>query len=428
MKKIRYRLLARSMLVFVLLTAVLVSVLVTLAFERSLESERVYTAEKLEMCIKGIQSVYAGYAVQGEKPNLTIIQNAAAQIEASAKVEMAYGENSVCMNLSDKTIRASAAAQMGNEIYRVSIERDLTDLYEFRENFLDMYRMLYLVFLPVGMFLMYSAGKGITGPVEAMKSASDALSSGDYSRRIAVSTGDEIEALAGSFNRMAQTVQGEIERREILIGNLAHEMKTPLQAILGHADLIRMDRLPEEERLIAAETIRHEAMRLNRLSARMMEWMSMDVSESVNLVRVNTGHILQNVHRAFETQIQIDMKCDDTFVIADGVLLETLLANLMDNSVNAGAKHILMRAEAKEGNVIFSICDDGCGMEEETLMHLEEPFYREDKARTRSHGGAGLGLALAARIACIHNTQLKYESEKGKGTCVEFALKEAEND
>ena len=122
------------------------------------------------------------------------------------------------------------------------------------------------------------------------------------------------------------------------------------------------------------------------------------------------------------------MKCDDTFVIADGVLLETLLANLMENSVNAGAKHILMRAEAKEGNVIFSICDVGCGMEEETLMHLEEPFYREDKARTRSHGGAGLGLALAARIAHIHNTQLKYESEKGKGTCVEFALKEAEND
>ncbi|MBQ6715983.1 MAG: sensor histidine kinase, partial [Clostridia bacterium] len=82
----------------------------------------------------------------------------------------------------------------------------------------------------------------------------------------------------------------------------------------------------------------------------------------------------------------------------------------------------------ENGFVVLSVQDDGCGMDEETLLHIEEPFFRADKARSRAHGGAGLGVSLAARIARLHDTRLTYESEKGKGTRVRITLKEAQND
>ena len=428
MKKIRYKLLARSVPVFALLTAVLVSVLLAVTFEKSLESERAYAVEKLSACIKTLQSAYAGYAMQGAEPDGFMLQSAARQADASAKVEKVSFETASETRFTENTLLASSDARLGNSVYRVSIERDVSGLYALRENFLRIYRALYLLFLPAGMLFMYTAGRSITRPVEALTRASDALSKGNAFLRPEIATGDEIETLSHAFNRMADAVQSEIERRETLIGNLTHEMKTPLQAIIGYADLIRMDKLENEPRLLAAETIRHEAQRLDRLSRRMMNWMEAEDSKNTILLPVSTTHMLNNLQKAFETRIFIETQCDEAYVMADGVLLETLLINLLDNSLNADAKTILLKAEKQEGKVLFSVTDDGCGMEKETLLHLEEPFYREDKARTRAHGGAGLGLALAARIASLHNTHLNYQSEKGKGTYVEFALTEAEND
>ena len=122
------------------------------------------------------------------------------------------------------------------------------------------------------------------------------------------------------------------------------------------------------------------------------------------------------------------MEETDAIVFADGMLLETLLSNLVDNAINAGAKNISLSAARENGRVLLSVTDDGCGMDEETLLHAEEPFYRADKARSRAHGGAGLGLSLAARIARLHDTRLFYESEKGRGTRISMPLKEAQND
>jgi len=428
MSKIRYKLLLRSSAVFALLAAALVSAILALSFEKSLESERTHIADRLNACIRGIQSTYALYAVQGAQASDEALLKAAKQTDASAKIEKSAADDITAITVSGSRLTASGNMRLGQSEYRVTIEGDLTDLFEYRSNFLKLYRIMYLVCLPAGMFFMYRAGRSITRSVETLKSASDALCGGDYESRADVKTGDEIEALSDSFNRMADAVQKEMDKREKLIGNLTHEMKTPLQAILGHADLIRMDRLSEEGRLLAAQTIRLEALRLDRLSARMMEWIYSGFSESVNPAPVSAAHMAENVKRAFETRAEIKTFSEDASVYADSVLIETLLMNLVDNSINAGAKNIFLTAERRNGKVIFSVKDDGCGMEEQTLLHAEEPFYREDKARTRAHGGAGLGLSLAARIASLHNTRLSYTSEKGKGTSVEFALEEVEND
>ncbi len=103
--------------------------------------------------------------------------------------------------------------------------------------------------------------------------------------------------------------------------------------------------------------------------------------------------------------------------------MKTLLINLMDNSMKAGCSRIeLSGRRLGEGIYRIGVRDDGCGMEEEELSRITEAFYMVDKARSRKQHGAGLGLALAERIAGIHKSRLTFRSRKGMGTEVSLEV------
>lgn len=425
MRKIKYRLLIRSVSAFAVLTALFSGILIAHSFETGLRRERAHAAETLSACIKGVQSAYAAYAIQGASPEAQAIQRAAEQYEPSAKVTR--GNASIAaIRLQGRTLIAEAGFTIGGEPCTLSIKRSVDEVYRSREAMLLAYRILYLLFLPIGIIMMYGAGRSITRPVEALTRAANALSAGDLTVRCPVQRQDEIGNLADAFNRMADSVLSEIEKREMLIGSLSHEMKTPLQAIIGHADLMYMGKTDEEARLTALKTILHEASRLNRLSVRMLEWMDARNTEKASLQRASLSAIFENVQSAFEPRARLKISSpEDAFAFADAPLLEALLSNLTDNALNAGASEIILSAERQENEWLLRVSDNGAGMSAESLAHAEEPFYREDKARSRAHGGAGLGLALCAEIARAHGTALAYESEKGRGTTVSLRLREA---
>ena len=104
----------------------------------------------------------------------------------------------------------------------------------------------------------------------------------------------------------------------------------------------------------------------------------------------------------------------------NSILLESLVRNLIHNSIQALAeqKNPLVTVESGkiEKGIEIRIKDNGCGMTEEEIAHIFEPFYRVDKARSRENGGAGLGLSLCQQILQVHGGTLVYESEKGAGT------------
>ena len=110
--------------------------------------------------------------------------------------------------------------------------------------------------------------------------------------------------------------------------------------------------------------------------------------------------------------------------MGDRVLLESMLYNLLDNAIKASQEgaSIFLSNTMENGNCTVVIQDFGKGMSEEHIEKLKEPFYRIDKARSRSEGGTGLGLALCEQIAELHKAGLVFSSETGKGTTTKISF------
>ena len=115
------------------------------------------------------------------------------------------------------------------------------------------------------------------------------------------------------------------------------------------------------------------------------------------------------------------------YVYGSSPLIMSLLYNLADNGLKASnsGQYIDIFAIPEEDRVTFSVQDYGHGIAPEHMEHLTEEFYREDKARSRKFGGAGLGLSICKEIASLHDTKLIFESKQGEGTKVSFTLRKA---
>ena len=203
------------------------------------------------------------------------------------------------------------------------------------------------------------------------------IAKGNYDKRVNVRGKNEIATLGTTFNQMAEAVETrtksleESERQKTLfMGNLTHELKTPLAAISGYAQTLLTVRLDEADEAEALGYIDEECKRLERLSKKMLRLLEL--------------------------------------------LMTEVLVNLVDNANKASKQGDTIRLIANDHQILVQ--DTGCGIPEEEQKKILEPFYMIDKSRSRKNGGAGLGLALTALILKRHDVTLAIESEEGKGT------------
>ena len=170
-----------------------------------------------------------------------------------------------------------------------------------------------------------------------------------------------------------------------------------------------------------------ESKRLEALTQKMMRLIAVDGGEAIALLPV-TGEALSQTLRpmlsklAEQRGVALHLALNDFAAIGDADLLCSVLTNLFDNAVSAGASEVWL---AGRGPVLV-VTDNGPGMTKEVLARVTEPFYRADKARSRKTGHAGLGLALVQRIVTLHRGTLLIESEPNQGTTVTVKLREAE--
>ena len=291
----------------------------------------------------------------------------------------------------------------------------------------------YLTAMALGMALLGIFSAFMTKPLKKMAKAARRMADGYYEERLAISGGDEIGELAGSFNLMAGAVEekiGELSRaareKEDFVANFAHELKTPLTSIIGYADMIYQREMPRQEIQNASWYIWNEGMRLEALALKLMDLTVLGRQE-FPLQEMPAAELLQDVAEGLqplfrEKKIDFSLAAEAAYVRADYDLLKTLLINLVDNSMKAGGTRIELSGQLKDGRYSILVRDNGCGMEEAELARITEAFYMVDKARSRKQHGAGLGLALADRIAGIHGSALTFASKKGEGTEVGFWL------
>ena len=212
------------------------------------------------------------------------------------------------------------------------------------------------------------------------------------------------------------------------MGAFAHELKTPMTAIIGYGDLLRRDNLRDETRLMAAEYIVSEGKRLERLSHKLLELLLLQ-NEEIQMTEQSLPDLLAEIRRMMaplmtERGIAFLCRCDSGTAKLEPDLIRALLYNLLDNAMKAieGNGVITLSAECSDTVCRFVVSDNGRGMESKDLESITEAFYRADKARSRKQGGAGLGLTLCKEIVRLHKGDLHFSSSPGQGTTVTVTI------
>ena len=311
---------------------------------------------------------------------------------------------------------------------------DITSKFAARTQELRAYGQAFVLLVVLCAILSYALSYALTRPLTKLSEASRAIASGELSRRAEVHTADEIGRVAEDFNAMADALEQNfaaleesVERQKRFTGSFAHEVKTPMTSIIGYADLIRGGTLDDGERREAANFIFTEGRRLERLSQKLLQLQLLQGGE-ITLTAAEPAALLSALAAEWEPvyrQQGVTLVCagEEGSCLLEPELVKTLLINLWDNARKAGAKRIEVRSEMLPDGCRITVRDDGQGIPAEALSHLTEAFYRVDKSRARSLGGAGLGLSLCQEIVSLHNGDIRFASEPERGTTVTVELK-----
>ena len=278
----------------------------------------------------------------------------------------------------------------------------------------------------------------LSSPLADLTESTEKVAAGDYSVRAPEKGGREFTALAKGFNNMTKRISDQITELEIaaeqkgqLVDNLSHEMRTPLTSIHGYAEYLLSAAVDEEERIDALLCIMSESERLSKLSRSLLD-ISYVGNTRPEFERVELSEVFSLVGKRFELpaknmDTKLEIEETELGVSANSVLCELLISNLVDNALKAcrssEEKSVSVSARFDGDHVSIKVSDSGRGMTEQEMVHITEPFYRTDKARSRADGGAGLGLALCRKIVDAYGGELSFDSHIGEGTVVTVKLK-----
>ena len=281
---------------------------------------------------------------------------------------------------------------------------------------------------------------GLTRPLRRLEAASRDLAAGDYARRVPPGGGTEFARLADGFNTMAGAVQANMdalrrqdESRARFVAAFTHELKTPMTAILGYADLLRSGEQPADVRQLAADYIYHEYARLETLSRELLTLLGLEQGPPPAQKLEPVSGIFADALRSLPDLggVTVESHCPPgAKVLGNRALLSDLIRNLILNGAAATdpGGTITLDCERQGSGWRLKVQDTGRGIPPEDLPHVTEAFYMADKSRTRARGGSGLGLSLCAAIAAAHGSKLAIESEPGRGTCVTLDLPDGEEE
>lgn len=275
-------------------------------------------------------------------------------------------------------------------------------------------------------------------PLGQISRTSATIAGGDYHSRLLVRGRDEVADMASSFNLMADKVEAHIrllqkaaDQKQQFVDNFAHELRTPLTAIYGYAEYMQKANLSEEEGYECTQFIMSECKRLQNMAYQLLELAAMrEITMedcSVPVLFRSSSELMQR--KAAQKQIRLVYDAQTDRIEGNQELLLSLLNNLIDNAIKASSPGDEVRISSfwKEGHTVMEVKDNGLGMSKEQIPHIKEAFYRVDKGRSRALGGAGLGLSICNQIAGLHDAELTFSSELGKGTAARILFKKREN-
>ncbi len=290
----------------------------------------------------------------------------------------------------------------------------------------------------VSALLVYIFSLRITKPLKLINNAAREIANGQFSKRLDITSEDEIGQLAQSFNYMAGALENLEEMRRGFIANVSHELRTPMTSIHGFIEGILDGTVPQERQREYLSIVRDETNRLRRLTNDLLDLARMESGEmKLTFVTFDINELIRRCIIKLENQIvQKDIQIEANFheesayVYADKDSIERVVLNLLHNAVKfvSDGGLITIQTVMLKGKVQVSVRDNGPGIESEEIGLIWDRFYKSDKSRGKDKNGTGLGLAIVKNIINEHGQEIKVESEVGKGTVFFFTLNMAKNE
>jgi signal transduction histidine kinase len=319
----------------------------------------------------------------------------------------------------------------------------------------ELYRaaLLLLAGLALSVAASIALARRMTRPIRALQDGAARIGAGRLDHRIEVRTGDELEALAGRFNKMAAELAAsyaDLERkveertRELAAANrhkseflarMSHELRTPLNAIIGFSEVLaaRMFGELNEKQLEYLGDIHASGLHLLTLINDILDLSKIEAGRmELNLACFDLSGTLQNAvslvgERASRNGIELALECDGVGEwVADERKVKQVLLNLLSNAVKFTPEggRVELRARRDNGHVEVSVTDTGVGIAAEDQALVFDEFRQAGRDDLRKAQGTGLGLALARRFVELHGGSMQLRSEPGQGSTFSFRLPE----
>lgn len=278
----------------------------------------------------------------------------------------------------------------------------------------------------------------VVDPVRRASQAARRVAEGLFKTRLEVEGGDELAALATSFNEMAAALEERISRERQFAGDVSHELRTPLTTLRASTDFL----------LDNAENLTPDTRRATELLAEDLEYLQRLVDDLLDLSRVEAGrvemaweplnvadltreviarHTRTGDHRV---ELEVEDPPERLTTVADKKRLERVLGNLVANALTHGqGRDVTVRIGASNGTLRLAVEDRGPGVPAEVAPRIFERFYKADPARHRGQGrGSGLGLAIARENAHLHGGEIRVYNGRSGGAKFELVLPRREPD
>ncbi len=294
------------------------------------------------------------------------------------------------------------------------------------------------VLLMVLVALGYAVIRRDLQPLEDMVDTAGAIAGGDLSRRVErADDTTEVGRLGAALNNMLMQIESSFSRTKAsedrlrrFAADASHELRTPVTAIRGYAEMYRAGAVQGEEHLTRVmDRIEREASRMGSLTEDLLMLARLDQGRPMEKVQVDLNQLATDVGNDAEAAHQthpITVTVAETIplILGDPMRLHQALANLVSNAqMHTPAGTPIIIAVSSDGErATVTITDEGPGIEPEALKRVFERFYRADAGRARSEGGTGLGLSIVQALVEAHGGSVRVRSAVGVGTAFEVLL------
>ncbi len=269
-------------------------------------------------------------------------------------------------------------------------------------------------------------------PLRRVNAAASQFAQGNFSARVDVEGDDELAQLSVTFNEMANAFESADSNRRMFMGNIAHELRTPMTTIKGFIDGMLDGTIPEKERDRYLAIVSDEVGRLARLTKNMLDLSKLEAGE--HLPNTKQFDLWNTVFSVFlHAEQRLEKKCIEVeglsgkkpiVVSADEDFVHQILFNLLDNAIKFTPEggEIKVAVQVSKGMATLSIQNSGEGIPQNILPHIFERFYKQDESRNNNVAGAGLGLNIAKVLLNLMGGRIWAESEEGEWARFSFTL------